>query len=126
MLITELVVLALYTKQQRFKFSHAIGVIIICLVYGLFLLLAYFLDIFFKILGFYACTFGAWYVMYDTHLMLCGVHGYNLRSDEYIFAVGNLHADVPKFLWSIINHFVFSPIRGLIRFLRNTCTSQIC
>ncbi|XP_034479853.1 uncharacterized protein LOC117785748 [Drosophila innubila] len=126
MLITTMFVLVFYTKQQKFKFSHAIGVIIIYLTFGMFLLLAYFMGIFYKILGFYACTLEPWYVIYDTNLMLCGDHGYNLQPREYLYAVGNIHADLPKFLWTIIRHFILGPIKEFIKILRSTRTKQIC
>ncbi|XP_064541782.1 protein lifeguard 1 [Drosophila montana] len=124
--ITELLAVALYTKQERLKCSHGVGVIIIYLVFGLFLLLAYFLDMFFKLLGLFACTLEAWYIIYDTHLMLSGRHGYKVEPEEYVFAAVNIHADVPKFLWLIIRHFVFGPFVMLLQLIRNCRTSEIC
>ncbi|XP_051861198.1 uncharacterized protein LOC117571309 [Drosophila albomicans] len=128
MIIIELIVLVLYTTQQRIKFSHAIGILIILLVYGLIVLLSYFIYVncFFRMLSFYGVTFEAWYIIYDTHLMLCGVHGYNLQPDEHMYAAGNIHADLPKFLWIIIGHFVLGPVRGFIKALRHSRTNYIC
>ncbi|XP_062135995.1 uncharacterized protein LOC133845532 [Drosophila sulfurigaster albostrigata] len=128
MIIIELIVLVFYTTQQRIKFSHAIGILVILLVYGLIVLLFYFLYVngFFRMLSFYGVTFEAWYIIYDTHLMLCGVHGYNLQPDEHMYAAGNIHADLPKFLWIIIGHFVLGPVRGFIKALRHSRTNYIC
>ncbi|XP_060658065.1 uncharacterized protein LOC132792645 [Drosophila nasuta] len=128
MIIVELLVLVLYTTQQRFKFSHAIGVLIIYSVYGLILLSVYifFIQGFFRILYFYKVTFEAWYIIYDTRQMLCGDHGYNLQPDEYIYAAANIHADLPKFLWVFVRHFVVDPIRNFIKAVRQSRTNNIC
>ncbi|XP_030560328.1 protein lifeguard 1, partial [Drosophila novamexicana] len=124
--ITELLAVALYTKQDRLKCSHGVGVIIIFLVFGLFLVLAYFLGMLFKLLGLFGCTLEAWYIIYDTHLMLCGHHGYDVKPQEYVFAAVNIHADVPKFLWILIRHLVLGPFVMFIELIRNCRTSGIC
>lgn len=126
--IIEMLALILYTKQERFKFTHIRGVLLIYLIFGLLLAGGYLISwyIFFKILIVWGCTFEAWYIIYDTYLMLCGHHSYNVGPHEYIYAVCNIHVDLPKFVWIILIQFVFGPIRGFVKFFRKCRTTSIC
>ncbi|XP_017867868.1 PREDICTED: uncharacterized protein LOC108616868 [Drosophila arizonae] len=125
-LMIQLLVLALFTKQQRVRFTQGIGVIIIHLIFGLCLLLAYFLNIFFIFLNAYFCTLVAWYIIYDTSLMLSERHAYNMEPQEYFFAATNLRADLPVFLWMIVRHFVLGPFILLVKIIRNCRFKEVC
>lgn len=126
--IIEMLTLILYSKQDRFKFTHARGVIIIYLIFGLLLYGGFWINwyIFLRLLIVWGCTFEAWYVVYDTYLMLSGHHAYNVGPHEYIYAVCNIHVDLPKFVVIIIMYFVFSPIRNFVKGLRKCRTTLIC
>ncbi|XP_030238988.1 protein lifeguard 1 [Drosophila navojoa] len=125
-LMIQLLVLALFTKQQKVPFTQGVGVIIIFLIFGLCLLLAYFLNILFIVLNAYSCTVVAWYIIYDTSLMLSERHAYNIEPEEYFFAATNLRADLPVFLWMIVRHFVLGPFILLLKIIRNCRFKEVC
>lgn len=126
--IIEMITLILYSNQDRFKFTHARGVVIIYLIFGLILFGGFWINwvLFLRLLVVWGCTFEAWYVIYDTYLILSGYHAYNLGPHEYIYAVCNIHIDLPKFAWIIMIKLVFSPIRSFLKFFRKCRTTSIC
>nr|XP_016993701.2 LOW QUALITY PROTEIN: protein lifeguard 1 [Drosophila takahashii] len=125
-LILELLALMLYSAQERFRFTQIRGISIICLVFGLFLLLAYRIDRMVEVFSGMACTVEAWYVIYDTHYMLCGRHGYNIGPQEYVFAACNIHCDVPKGVWRLMRMLFFSKIVEAIRMFRECFKTEVC
>ncbi|XP_023037910.1 protein lifeguard 1 [Drosophila willistoni] len=125
-LIFELVALMLYSKQYKFKFNQIYGIIVLCLAFSFFLVLAYQLNQMMTVVSAAVCIVEGWYVLYDTQHMLCGRHGYNLKSHEHIYAACNIYADIPKFVWSLFKVIFLSQIIGAFRFCRDCCRSEVC
>ncbi|KAI8037196.1 hypothetical protein M5D96_009947 [Drosophila gunungcola] len=125
-LILEILALMLFSTQKRFRFTQIRGILIICLVFGLYLLLAYRLNRMVEVFSGMACTVEAWYITYDTHCMLCGLHGYNLGPEECVFAACNIHCDLPKGLWRLMNMLFFSKILESFRMFRNCFRTEVC
>lgn len=121
-----LLILALFTKQQKVRFTHGIGVFIIYLTFGLCLLLAYFLNVFFHVLNTAICTLEAWYIIYDTHVMLSVHHAYHIEPKEYLFAAVNIRADLPRFWWMVMRHLVLGPFILLIKIIKSCRFKEIC
>ncbi|EDW46846.1 GM20993 [Drosophila sechellia] len=117
-LIFEILGLMLYSSQNRFRFTQIRGISIISLIFGLFLLLAYRLNRMMEVFSAMACTVEAWYIIYDTHYMLCGRHGYNIGPEEFVFAACNIHCDLPKGMWRLMKMLFFSKIVEAVRMFR--------
>ncbi|XP_016943368.3 protein lifeguard 2 [Drosophila suzukii] len=125
-LIVEILALMLYSAQERFRFTQIRGISIICIIFGLFLLLAYRLNRVVEVFLGMACTVEAWYVIYDTHFMLCGGHGYNIGPQEYVFAACNIHCDLPKGVWRLMKMLFFNQIMDAIRMFRECFRTEVC
>ncbi|XP_020806803.1 uncharacterized protein LOC110182953 [Drosophila serrata] len=125
-LILELLALMLYASQERFKFTQIRGISIICLIFGLCLLLGYRLNRMMELFSAMACTVEAWYVIYDTHFMLCGRHGYNIEPQEWVYAACNIHCDVPKGAWRLMRMLFFSKIVEAFRMFRECFRTEVC
>ncbi|XP_039482631.1 uncharacterized protein LOC120445968 [Drosophila santomea] len=125
-LIFEILGLMLYSSQERFRFTQIRGISIICLIFGLFLLLAYRLNRMMEVFSAMACTVEAWYVIYDTHYMLCGRHGYNIGPGEFVYAACNIHCDLPKGMWRLMKMLFFSKIVEAVRMFRECFRTEVC
>ncbi|XP_017097502.2 protein lifeguard 2 [Drosophila bipectinata] len=125
-LILEILALILYSVQEKFRFTQIRGIYVIGLVFGFFLLLANYLGCMMEVFSGMACTIEAWYVIYDTHLMLSGRHGYHLQPTEYVFAACNIHCDVPRGLWRLIKMFFINKIIEAIRMFRDCFRTEVC
>ncbi|XP_014763855.2 protein lifeguard 1 [Drosophila ananassae] len=125
-LILEILALILYSVQEKFRFTQIRGIYVIGLVFGVFLLLAYYSGCMMEVFSGMACAFEAWYVIYDTHLMMCGRHGYQLKPTEYVFAACNIHCDVPYGLWRLIKMLFINKVIEAIRLLRDCFRSEVC
>ncbi|XP_017078917.1 protein lifeguard 1 [Drosophila eugracilis] len=125
-LILELLALMLYSSQERYRFTQFRGISIICLVFGMFLLVAYHFNRVVELFSGMACTLEAWYVIYDTHYMLCGRHGYTIGPQEYVFAACNIHCDLPKGIWRFIKMIFINKIMEMIRMFRECFRAEVC
>ncbi|EDW01204.1 GH21303 [Drosophila grimshawi] len=124
--VTQLLLLTLYTKQNKFQFTLGIGVIIICTVIGLSLVGAYFMGMFSVLLTVAAWLLEPWYIIYDTHCQLTGQHRYRVGPQEYLFAATNIYADIPKSCWLILKSVVLGPFIMLVKIMRHCRTRQVC
>ncbi|SPP75546.1 uncharacterized protein LOC117584368 [Drosophila guanche] len=125
-LMAELLALMLYSAQERYRFTQARGIFIILLVFGMFTLMAYRLDLLFQIVYSMACTIEAWYVLYDTHFMLCGRHGYNIGDAEYVYAAGSIHIDLPKCVWRLLKMLILNKFVETFHLLRECFKAEVC
>lgn len=125
-LIIEILGLMLYSSQKRFRFTQIRGISIISLIFGLFLLLAYRLNRMMEVFSAMACTVEAWYIIYDTHYMLCGRHGYNIGPEEFVYAACNIHCDLPKGMWRLMKMLFFSKIVEAVRMFRECFRTEVC
>ncbi|XP_022229418.1 uncharacterized protein LOC111078839 [Drosophila obscura] len=125
-LMAELLALMLYSAQERFRFTQARGILIIFLVFGMFSLMAYRLNLLFQIVYSMACTFEAWYVVYDTHCMLCGRHGYQIGAGEYVYAAGSIHFDLPRCIWRLLKILILSKFVEAFRWIQECFRTEVC
>ncbi|XP_001361467.3 uncharacterized protein [Drosophila pseudoobscura] len=125
-LMAELLALMLYSAQDRYRFTQARGILIIFLVFSMFSLMAYRLDLLLQIVYSMACTFEAWYVIYDTHLMLCGQHGYKIGAEEYVYAAGSIHCDIPRCFWRLLKMMILSKFVEAFRWIQGCFTTEVC
>ncbi|XP_017061360.1 protein LIFEGUARD 1 [Drosophila ficusphila] len=125
-LVVEILGLTLFSTQKRFRFTQFRGIGIICLVFGMFIWLAYHLDRMVEVFSGMACTVEAWYIIYDTHYMLCGRHGYNVGPEECVFAACNIHCDLPRGVWRLMKMLFFSKIVEAIRMFRECFRTEVC
>lgn len=90
------------------------------------LLLAYRLNRMMEVFSAMACTVEAWYIIYDTHYMLCGRHGYNIGPEEFVYAACNIHCDLPKGMWRLMKMLFFSKIVEAVRMFRECFRTEVC
>ncbi|XP_037945511.1 protein lifeguard 2 isoform X1 [Teleopsis dalmanni] len=124
--IVQLGCLILFSKLERFRFSNinAILVIVIVLIVSIIVIelvepLAYEQAVF-------AAAIHSIYVVCDTQLMLSGFHGYQLKSEEHIFAAANVFIDAPYCTWRVFKYFIVNPIVKLFYDTKACCRARVC
>ncbi|KAJ2943574.1 hypothetical protein O0L34_g16683 [Tuta absoluta] len=98
--------LTLFAFQTRFDFTMMGGVLLVCaVVLMLFGIIAIFIP-HNKIVTLVYASLGAllfaFYLVYDTQLMMGGKHKYSISPEEYIFAALNLYLDIVNLFMYIL------------------------